>query len=257
MQTLTHFRNDYVDHGLAHVRGLAEPQPYEMRFLCEDEVEQIYELHRLVVSKVEHPHMFRPDDRAFIAQQIERRGRTVGTFCLGRLVAYAAISFPDGDPDNLGRDLPLPEPEWGCVANYDGSAVHPDFRGNRLQNKMTAIRHRWALAHGRHHILGTVSPLNPVSLANFVGLGCRVKNLKTKYGTMQRFIIHLDLRDPDAPILDPHTALDLPLDRIEAHKALLRQGFQGFRVIAGADEALLRYAQPDVAAAARPLTASA
>lgn len=248
---------NWVEFGQATVRGLVEPEPYEMRFVREDELDEVYQLHRLVVDGLKHPHIFRPDSREFMAQHIERRGRTVGTFCGGRLAAYAAISFPDGDPDNLGRDLPLPDAELTHLADYDGSAVHPDFRGNRLQQRMTHIRHRYALAHDRYHILGTVSPLNPVSLSNFIGLGCRVKNLKTKYDGMQRFIIHLDLRDPTGAKLDQNTVVDVPLSQIDRHEVLLKQGFQGFRVVPGVVEAHLRYARPEAAEGAEILEASA
>ena len=241
--------DDWVEHGYAKVRGLSDRQPFEMRFLREDELDEAFRLHQLVVSGMKHPHMFRADTKSFMAQQIERRGRTVGTFCDGRLAGYAAISFPDGDPDNLGRDLPLPEAEIAHGADYDGSAVHPDFRGNRLQLRMTDIRHRYALAHDRYHILGTVSPLNPVSLSNFLGFGCRVKNFMIKYTDMQRFIIHRDLRDAVAPELDPASLVDVPLSDIQRHRVLLKQGFQGFRVVPGADEAHLRYARPQVSGA--------
>jgi len=248
---------NWVEFGQASVRGHSEPEPYEMRFVRETELDQIYRLHRFVVDGLQHPHIFRADSRDFMAQHIERRGRTVGTFCCGRLAAYAAISFPDGDPDNLGRDLPLPEAELTHLADYDGSAVHPDFRGNRFQQRMTHIRHRYALAHDRYHILGTVSPLNPVSLSNFIGLGCRVKNLKTKYDGMQRFIIHLDLRDPAGPDLDMNTVVDVPLSQIDRHETLLKQGFQGFRVVPGVEEAHLRYARLEAAQGVRDLGQSA
>ena len=239
----------WIEHGYAAVRGLRDPQPCEMRFLCEDELDEVYKLHRLVIGGMKHPHMFRADSKSFMAQHLEHRGRTVGTFCDGRLAGYAAFSFPDSDPDNLGRDLPLPEAEIAHVADYEGSAVHPDFRGNRLQIKMTDLRHRYALAHDRYHILGTVSPLNPVSLSNFLSFGCRVKNFKIKYGGMQRFVIHRDLRDAVAPIFNPTTLVDVPLSRIERHIALLRQGLQGFRVVPGADEAHLRYGRPEASGA--------
>jgi hypothetical protein len=242
------FDENWVEYGQAVVQGRTQPQPYEMRFLREDELDEAYRLHQIVVSGVAHPHMFRADSRDFMAQQIARRGRTVGTFCDGRLAGYAAISFPDGDPDNLGRDLPLPDAELDHLADYDGSAVHPDFRGNRLQKRMTFIRHKYALAHDRYHILGTVSPLNPVSLSNFLGLGCRVKNLKTKYAGMLRFIIHLDLREGGQPALDGASAVDVPLSETARHHALLGEGFHGFRVVPGAAEAHLRYARPQVVA---------
>jgi hypothetical protein len=232
-----------IKHGFISVRNFPEPvtRPYEMRFVRADELEEVYRLHTLVVSQIHHPHAFRPDSREFMAQQINRRGRTVGVFCDDTLVAYAAISFPNEDADNLGRDLPLAEPELAHVADYDGSAVHPDVRGNGLQQSMTHMRHDYALHHDRYHILGTVSPFNPVSLQNFLRVGCRVRNLKEKYGGMLRFIIHRDLREPFPPALPPHSLVDVPLRDIEQHRAHLHRGFQGFSVVNQAQEPALRY----------------
>ena len=235
---------EWIEHGVAHVEGFEVPQPFVMRFVQEDDLDRLYKLHLAVVSALHHPHAFRLDSRAFMEQQIERRGRTVGVFCAGDLVAYAAISFPDGDPDNLGRDLPLPASELGKVANYDGSAVHPLYRGNQFQRRMTDVRHRCALLHGRNHILGTVSPFNPVSLQNFLALGCRVKGLKTKYGGMLRLIIHRDLLEPQPQALDPGSFIDVPLSDADAHVRLTRTGFQGLRVVAGSGEPCLRYGLP-------------
>lgn len=232
---------EWIEHGIARVAGHTELRPYVMRFVRLDELDDLHELHQLVASRVHHPHAFRPDSRSFMEQQIERRGRTVAVFCQGQIVAYAAISFPDNDPDNLGRDLPLPDAELDHVADYDGSAVHPDFRGNRLQQLMTHMRHRYALLHGRYHILGTVSPFNPVSLQNFLDLGCRVRNIKQKYGGMVRLIIHRDLREALPSPLDPHTIVDVPLGKVEQHRSVLLQGLEGARVVWQGKDAALRY----------------
>ncbi len=147
-----------------------------------------------------------------------------------------SVEDPDVAADHVG-------------SGFGGSAVHPDFRGNWLQLRMTDMRHRYALAHDRYQILGTVSPLNPVSLSNFLGFGCRVKKFVIKYNDMQRFIIHRDLRDEIAPEFDPATLADIPLGDIERHKALLRQGFHGYRVVPGVDEAHLRYGRPQASGA--------
>jgi hypothetical protein len=236
--------DDWIEHGFARIKGQADPRPYVMRFVRPHELDHLYELHLLVVSRLHHPHAFRPDDRSFMQQQIERRGRTVGVFCDDAIVAYAAVSFPGNDPDNLGRDLPLPEAELRHVANYEGSAVHPNCRGNKFQKLMTNVRHRYALLHDRYHILGTVSPFNPVSLQNFLELGCRVKNIKQKYGGMLRLIIYRDLRDAVPPAFDPCTFIDIPLGNVDLNINLLRRGFEGLRVVLGAGEPSLRYGLP-------------
>ena len=236
--------DEWVEHGVVRVTGHVKTQVYVMRFVRPNELDDLYRLHRLVVSQVDHPHAFRPDSRSFMEMQIERRGRTVAVFCDDAIVAYAALSFPDSDPDNLGRDLPLPEAELGHVADYDGSAVHPDYRGNHLQQLMTHMRHRYALLHDRYHILGTVSPFNPVSLRNFLDLGCRVRNVKQKYGDMVRLIIHRDLREAAPPPLDPRTVVDIPLSRMDKHRSMLLRGMEGSCVVWEGKEAALRYGVP-------------
>ena len=232
---------EWIEHGVARVAGHTVLRAYVMRFVRPNELDALYKLHQLVVSRVHHPHAFRPDSRSFMEQQIERRGRTVAVFCYGEIVAYAAISFPDDDPSNLGRDLPLGEAELSHVADYDGSAVHPDYRGNQLQQLMTHMRHRYALLRDRYHILGTVSPFNPVSLHNFLGLGCRVRNIKQKYGGMVRLIIHRDLREAAPPPLDPRTVIDVPLSNLDRHRRLLLRGLEGSCVVWEGKEAALRY----------------
>lgn len=236
--------DDYIERGFLQGNGLSLPRPFQMRFIRHEELDALFRLHQVVVAGLHHPHLFRPDTRAFMAKHLEARGRTVGTFVDDELVAYAAISFPNDDPDNLGRDLPLPPDEFGHVANYDGSAVHPDFRGNGFQQRMTDMRHRYALAHDRYHILGTVSPLNARSLGNFLAIGCRVKNIKEKYGGMLRLIIHRDLRDERPSTFDPASVRDVPCAAIAWISGLLHEGFEGFQVVVDDRGASLRMGLP-------------
>lgn len=236
--------DNWCARGVARIKGVPDARPYLMRFLGADDLDDIVNMHQLVVSALPHPHVFRQDTRAFIEQHLGKRGWTVGVFVCGRLIAYAAISFPDGEADNLGSDLPLPEAELRYVAHYDGSAVHPDYRGNRFQQMMTDARHQCALLHGRYHILGTVSPLNPASLRNFLEMGCRVRNLKTKYGGMLRLIIHRDLRQVVPVAYEGSSAVDVPLEDILQLTALLNEGLEGSQVVLVDATACLRMARP-------------
>jgi GNAT superfamily N-acetyltransferase len=217
---------------------------YEVAWMNESHLDQLHALHTLVVSKVAHPHMFRADTRSFMSQHIDARGRTVGILCEGELVAYAAVSFPDDDPDNLGRDLPLPESELRRVADYDGSAVHPAFRGNGLQRLLSGIRNEYALAHDRYHILGTVSPLNPVSLHNFLELGFEVRGLKAKYEGALRYIIHRDLRVAVTAPAHGQGDVEVPMQDIAWQEALLTAGYRGLAVQFDRPEPCLRFGSP-------------
>lgn len=248
--------DDWVEHGMLRVDGSSSLLPFEMRFVRRNELDALFQMHHVILKYLAHPHQFRPDSREFMAKHIDVRGRTVGVFVDNELVAYAAISFPDGDSDNLGRDLPLPPEEFAHIADYDGSAVHPRFRGNGLQKKMTVMRHRYALAHDRYHILGTVSPLNAFSLSNFLNIGCLVKNIKTKYGGMTRLIIHMDLRDKQPTAFVDDSLCDVELIDVEQITALLRNKFQGFRVVINNDHPRLYMGIPlsGAAGAASPIS---
>lgn len=236
--------DEWIEYGSLRTTDRALPHPFEMRFVRHEELDALYRLHQAVVASLDHPHLFRPDSRAFMSRHIEARGRTVGVFVDRDLVAYAVISLPNDDPDNLGRDLPLPPEEFAHVADYDGSAVHPAWRGSGLQRRMTEIRHRYALAKDRYHILGTVSPYNAYSLANFLAIGCRVKNVKEKYDGMLRLIIHRDLREDQPATFDPGSLCDVPLDDVGQITRMLREGFQGYRVVSDNERPRLRMGLP-------------
>jgi GNAT superfamily N-acetyltransferase len=223
--------------------------PFESRWLDDGDLDELHALHARVVEGVPHPHMFRADSRDFMARQLDRRGRTVGVLADGRLVAYAAISFPDDDPDNLGRDLEVTRDRLHTVADYDGSAVDPAFRGNGLQRTMSEVRNAWALAQGRHHILGTVSPLNPVSLHTFLSLGFLIRGLKPKYGGALRYIIHRDLTQPAPPA--PVAAVEVPMADVDRQLDLLAAGHVGVAVAFDRYAPRLRLGRPAHAPAAR------
>ena len=225
--------------------------PFAARWLDDGDLDALYALHDKVVRNVDHPHMFRADTRAFMAKQLDRRGRTVGAFVGEAIVAYAAISFPDADPDNLGRDLPLTAQQLDRVADYDGSAVDPTYRGNGLQRLLSEIRNAYALSCGRHHILGTVSPLNPVSLANFLKLGFRVRGLKPKYGGALRYLIHRDLAAEPPALAPTGEAIAAPMADIALQETLLGEGLVGIEVLPGAGGPRLCFVREAALPAAR------
>ena len=204
-----------------------------LRFLAYDDLSDIVQLHQAVVRNLPHRHIFRSDQPDFLADHIERRGATVGAFSEGRLLGYAVVSFPYKDPDNLARFTDLSADEALRVAHFDGAAVHPDFRGNHLHQTMNQIRGHYALLAGYHHLMGTVSPLNPYSLGNHLGAGFQVIGKAVCYGDMQRYIIHRKGHPTSRQRLcNPETQeiKSCPVDAFSEVGEHLEKGYVGFAV---------------------------
>ncbi|MCC9620375.1 hypothetical protein LPB41_01615 [Thalassospira sp. MA62] len=241
-----------TSHWQSHVARRDDPAQtpiaVTLRFLSQDDLPDLIALHHAILAKLPDPTIFRADRPEFMADHIARRGATVGAFVDGQLIGYAVVSFPMHDPDNLARFTNLSDSDAMRVSHFDGAAVHPDFRGNHLHQTMNNIRGHYALLAGYHHIMGTVSPLNPYSLGNHLGAGFQVIGHAICYGDMPRYIIyrngypttHQRLIAPDQP---EHC---LPVSAFDQAKDILAQGYIGYAVErTQSRQYLLHFARPN------------
>ncbi len=109
-----------------------------------------------------------------------------------RLIAYTIVRYDGNDPHNYAHYFELPAGEVPLWANYDSVVVHPDFRGNTLQQ----ILLRLCIAWRRPDIIGfgcTVSPQNPHSLASVQAVGFAVHSRRVMYGKHDRFLLQMRL----------------------------------------------------------------
>ncbi len=83
--------------------------------------------------------------------------------------------------DNLGRDIGLSEREQKKVVHLQAAAVHPAYRGNGLQRRMTSAHLKVIENLGYEHVFCTVSPKNPVSLGNVFSCGFVINALKPEF----------------------------------------------------------------------------
>ncbi len=218
--------------------------PCMIRFLGQADLDALHALHRHVVERLPHPAIFRADGRGFMVRHIAERGRTLGAYHDSELVGYAVLSFPRHDSDNLGLDLGFRGNRLLRTANYDGSAVHPRYRGNRLHRRMNALRAEYAIAAGYNQLFGTVSPLNSYSLRNHLTAGFFIKHFLIKYGGVERFLIH---RDGCRAVLDPGLKSGIggervALEDIRYQKELLANGYWGYDLVIAGERLLVDYA---------------
>ncbi len=173
---------------------------YEMKFLNESHLEEILQLQKMVSDALDNQELFVTDAREFILEQVLRpgRGKAIGIFVNNSLVAYRTVSFPGNSDWNLGRELGIAEEELDKVVHLEATAVHPEYRGNRLQVRMLKHTIDYVQQQGFFHILSTVSPYNYPSLKSVISYQLAIKALSLRegvYGGKLRYLLSRDLRD--------------------------------------------------------------
>lgn len=106
-----------------------------------------------------------------------------------RIAALYIVTYPGTDPDNLGYDLGLSQPELLQVAHMDTVVVHPFYRGHHLQQKFTLFLEPRLLSDGFHYFICTIHPDNIYSKNNMEKCGYRVMKKTFKYGGLPRLIL--------------------------------------------------------------------
>ena len=108
-----------------------------------------------------------------------------------RLAAAFDILVPELHPFNYGYDLGFDETALLRVVNMDTIAVHPEYRGKGLQQKLMTEAENWAFDNGYSILLCTAHPENRYSLQNMLRLGYTVQKELPKYGST-RYILRKD-----------------------------------------------------------------
>lgn len=213
------------------VKGPGEADPGKIclvRFLRDGDLDAVEALNELVLSRLPRPDILRREDRGYLALHLVERGRLIGAFLDGRMIAFTLLSFPRDDPDNLGMELGLARSSFLRCCHFELSGVHPDFRGFHLHAIMNEIRSEFAAAAGYHHLFGTVSPYNPYSLNNHLAAGMLVRKLVRRYGGMHRYVIYRDFTRPHALSPDAlRTQRFVACKDLAAQQELLAAGLWG------------------------------
>ena len=106
-----------------------------------------------------------------------------------RIAAVFCIVYPGLEAFNIGYDLGFTEENLSRVVHMDTAAVHPDYRGRGLQNRMMA--HAEGELQGKI-LLCTIHPDNCYSLNNVLKLGYNIEKKTRRYGSV-RYILRKDL----------------------------------------------------------------
>ncbi|MTI81655.1 MAG: hypothetical protein FH758_12410 [Firmicutes bacterium] len=203
--------------------------PFEMILLNKNHLDQIKELQSTVIEGLKDKTLcvYLTDEE--LVEILETSGLAVGVLVAEKLVAFFSVLYPGAREDNLGLDIGLSKGQLMKVAHMESAFIHPDFRGNHLEERM--INH--LLASAKHdiewrYLLATVSPYNYPSVKAALGANTVIVDLKFKYNNYWRYIFFQDnqnlisVDDSDTvPVLN--TDLDKQLE-------LLKQGYLGLKV---------------------------
>lgn len=174
---------------------------------------------------------------------LNERGLLVGAFVEEELIGFRALLIPEIDEEHLGWDIGLPPEELKKVIYQEISVVLPEYRGNRLQQKLAEVimKELPNLEEEFRYVCCTVAPMNIPSLKDKFTQAMHIAALKEKYEGLKRYILVKDLGNRD---IHYNGHITVKLDDLEKQKQLLNEGYLGigFQLVNGFHE--LQFAKP-------------
>lgn len=168
-----------------------------MKFIFKEatknDIVALSQLIREVWENLEHKEWFALyDDNNYIHELLESRKGSAWKAIdptTGHMAGLYIITYPGTDPDNLGIDIGLPEPELSRVAHMDAIVVHPLYRGQGLQQQLTLFAEQELVDNGSRYFMCTIHPDNIYSKNNMERCGYKVMKQVVKYGGLPRLIL--------------------------------------------------------------------
>ena len=224
-------------------QALRKQQPVYMRRLDVEDLPAIEQAQQMVIDTLPEKEVLQPlstDEFLFILQD---HGLLVGAFVEERLIGFRALLIPEIDEEHLGLDIGLTESELSQVIYQEISVVIPEYRGNRLQQKLADVimKELPSLKQPFRYVCCTVAPMNIPSLKDKFLQEMYISSLTEKYDGMQRYIFVKDLEHPNRQYVDYTTA---KLSDLYRQQQLLEKGYLGlgFKLVKGFHE--IQFAKP-------------
>lgn len=174
---------------------------------------------------------------------LNERGLLVGAFVEEELIGFRALLIPEIDEEHLGWDIGLPPEELQKVIYQEISVVLPEYRGNRLQQKLAEVimKELPNLEEEFRYVCCTVAPMNIPSLKDKFMQAMHIAALKEKYVGLKRYVLVKDLENSGVHYTNHVT---VKLDDLEKQQQLLNEGYVGigFQLVHGFHE--LQFAKP-------------
>lgn len=205
----------------------------ELQFkpLSEEQIDALLLLQETVFSSLKRKEQLSTLTKEEFESILTGKGYMVGVFFKEQLIAARALLQPSSEEtEHLGLDAGLTKDQLNQVVYQEISFVHPEFRGQRLQQKMGD----WLMQKlvnemtSFSFICATVAPTNPASLIDKFKQGLEVVALKEKYGGKLRFVFFKNLNQThDVVVLDEK---EVELTALDEQRHLLQKGYRGMEL---------------------------
>jgi ribosomal protein S18 acetylase RimI-like enzyme len=202
---------------------------YRMVLLNHEHTQQILDLEHSVLDNLKDRDLCLERPLNIVQEALNDKGLVAGVFVGERLIGVRMLYFAGKSEYNLGRFAGLKDNELDQVVNMEFSAVHPDFRGNSLQRRMSEkVLDIARKSKNFHHICSMVSPKNFPSISEKFALNLYIANLTLVYGGHWRYIFHQNTAD--ASSIRPDTVIEVLNTDYKKQVEIIEQGYYGFRM---------------------------
>ncbi|KPL57984.1 hypothetical protein [Rossellomorea vietnamensis] len=201
---------------------------YNVRLLTKEHMSQLQQLQELVVETLTEKKNLQPLTYEELDYILTGNGLMIGAFTEKGLIAFRALLIPPIDEEHLGLDVGLETEELPQVIYQEISNVHPNYRGNRLQQTLAHLimQEQAKLDQGFTYVACTVAPFNIPSLKDKFKQGMEIAALKIKYVDQLRYIF-LKRLEGDGGGGEISEILRVPMEDVECQQALLHEGWRG------------------------------
>ena len=203
---------------------------FHVTLLSLEHIEQILLLQNVVVEALEDKSRLQPLSQEEFQYILEGNGMMIGAFIENELTAFRALLVPPIDDEHLGLDIGLPESELHRVIYQEISNVHPNYRGNGIQNILaTVIMDELQKEDSKYdYVCCTVAPFNIPSLKDKFAQGMKIAALKEKYGGSMRYVFVKELREDNER--DWTEIENVLMSDAGGQQALLSEGYRGYEM---------------------------
>lgn len=162
----------------------------EIKLCTLEDVDSVYELQNIIIDyfKEEEKGYFLPFDKKEYERIIENPktdGEIYGVFFNHQMIAWGFLSVSNR-MEELKKQIPEID---GRCADLDGIIVHPEYRGNHLQEILMKHLENRAKELGIKYLVAEITYDNKYSLENTLKLGYSIKTSYIKDGKIKRYIV--------------------------------------------------------------------
>lgn len=237
--------SEIIEEGLLKNNSDLKEYKYQIRFVDKTYLKEVLELEQFVLEKLIDKDLFAPAPAGSYEEILNNRGKLIGVFINDKLIGMSSIYFPNGDDDNIGKDVGLKNEEIYKVVYLCNAVVHPDFRGQGLINKLFTYLIDEVKRKGEwRYIIATASPKNYASAKNILSAGLKIIKMKVKFGGYIRFIFYNDLEKPIS--INRLSEIEVLNTDFEKQKELLKKGYVGFTQKKTQEGIKIVFGEPDV-----------